>query len=60
MFRHEGLAAQQATLNLLSHMHSFHTRDTKQSVEARQERVHRMRRAKSMPKMEDEAVSYTH
>ena len=53
MFRNDDFAAKQATMNLLSHMHSFHTRQTN---EAKQERISRMRRARSVPKMEDEEV----
>jgi len=51
LIRNDDFAAKQATMNLLSHMHSFHTRQTN---EAKQERVSRMRRARSVPKMEDE------
>jgi len=51
LIRNDALATQRATLNLMNHMHSFHT---KQSAEAKQERIARMRRARSMPKMEDE------
>ena len=49
------MVANQATMNLMSHMHSFHT---KQTNEAKQERISRMRRARSVPKMEDEEVSW--
>ena len=49
--RNEALATQKATMNLLNHMHSFHT---KQSTEAKQERIARMRRARSMPKIDNE------
>ena len=54
IFRNDALATQRATMNLMNHMHSFHT---KQSAEAKQERINRMRRARSMPKLEDEEVS---
>ena len=52
--RNEALATQKATLNLMNHMHSFHI---KQSAEAKQERIERMRRARSMPKLDVEEVS---
>eukprot|EP00092_Neocalanus_flemingeri_P024412 GFUD01026468.1.p1 GENE.GFUD01026468.1~~GFUD01026468.1.p1 ORF type:complete len:1011 (+),score=220.73 GFUD01026468.1:495-3527(+) len=51
LIRNDALATQRATMNLMNHMHSFHT---KQSAEAKQERIARMRRARSMPKLEDE------
>ena len=54
LFRNEALATQKATLNLMNHMHSFHI---KQSAEAKQERIERMRRARSMPKLDIEEVS---
>lgn len=54
MLRNEALATQKATLNLMNHMHSFHI---KQSAEAKQERIERMRRARSMPKLDIEEVS---
>ena len=37
----------------MNHMHSFHI---KQSAEAKQERIERMRRARSMPKLDVEEV----
>jgi len=51
LIRNDVMATQKATMNLLGHMHSFHS---KQSTEAKKERVARMRRARSMPKMDDE------
>ena len=53
LLRNEALATQKATLNLMNHMHSFHI---KQSAEAKQERIERMRRARSMPKLDVEEV----
>jgi len=52
LIRRDGVVAQQATMNLLSHMHSFQHRG--QSTEAKQERASRLRRAKSTPKLENE------
>ena len=54
MHRNEALATQKATMNLLSHMHSFHS---KQTHEAKQERIERMRRARSMPKLDLDEVT---
>ena len=51
--RQDGRVAQQATMNLLNHIHSFHH---KQTNEAKQERESRLRRARSTPKLEDEEV----
>ena len=55
LLRNEALATQKATLNLMNHMHSFHI---KQSAEAKQERIERMRRARSMPKLDVEEVFF--
>ena len=41
-------------MNLLSHMHSFHS---KQTHEAKQERIERMRRARAMPKLDLDEVT---
>ena len=54
--RNEALATQKATMNLMNHMHSFHM---PQSAEAKQERIERMRRARSMPKLDIEEVIRT-
>ena len=43
-------------MNLMNHMHSFHM---PQSAEAKQERIERMRRARSMPKLDIEEVIRT-
>jgi len=51
LMRNDALASQRQTMNLLSHMHSFHS---KQNGEAKRERVARIRRARSMPKMDAE------
>jgi len=54
LMRTDALATQQQTQKLLSHMHSFHSN---QNGEAKRERVARMRRARSMPKMDDQEVN---
>ena len=52
LLRSEDIASKNMTKNLLNHMHSFY--GSKQTTEKKADRISRMRRAKSMPKIDDE------
>ena len=54
LLREADLLSQQMKMNLVSHMNSFY--HAKQSSKAKQERISRMRRAKSVGKLENEEV----